>query len=197
MRIKLLTAVVLTAMCSGAGAQMYRWVDKNGGVHYTQAPPPAEAKDVRIKSLSGGGVETARFPYAIELAAKTFPVTLYVASACPGCEQARALLVKRSVPFTEIDVGDPSALDTLKALSGGAQIPFLLVGRESHTGFLESAYQILLDSAGYPASGIKLPVTALRTLKAPAPASATAAPAGAEPTGASARGEAASDAAAK
>jgi Domain of unknown function (DUF4124) len=39
MRIVILA--VMLAFAAGASAQMYRWVDKDGRVHYTSQPPPA------------------------------------------------------------------------------------------------------------------------------------------------------------
>ena len=40
-----LLALLLLALPIAAGAQVYRWKDKNGQVHYSQVPPPgAEAR---------------------------------------------------------------------------------------------------------------------------------------------------------
>lgn len=43
-----LLAAGLIAYATGAAAGMYRWVDKDGAVHYTQTPPPEfQAETVR------------------------------------------------------------------------------------------------------------------------------------------------------
>jgi hypothetical protein len=40
---------VALALATAASAQLYRWVDKDGGVHYTSTPPPS---DVRSRSIA-------------------------------------------------------------------------------------------------------------------------------------------------
>ena len=47
--------IVLAALvvCSSASAQMYKWVDKDGKVHYSdQAPPGVNAEPVQLKPLT-------------------------------------------------------------------------------------------------------------------------------------------------
>jgi hypothetical protein len=39
--LRILILCVTLAFAAGASAQMYRWVDKDGRVHYTATPPPA------------------------------------------------------------------------------------------------------------------------------------------------------------
>lgn len=56
-------AVALTAFALPSLAELYRWVDENGRVHYSDTPPPANAKTE--KEVKG----TARPPTASEPAA--------------------------------------------------------------------------------------------------------------------------------
>jgi glutaredoxin len=170
MRIALVAGIVLAVLCGGASAQMYRWVDKDGGVHYTQTPPPPDAKSTQRKSLGtgGGAMPYGDLPYATQSAAKNFPVTLYTSPDCGApCEQARSFLVRRVVPFREISVRQQKDIESLKAVSGGLQVPYLVVGSQKQAGFLEDAYGALLDSAGYPSGGPRLPLEALRKMDAP------------------------------
>ncbi|MGE3571780.1 MAG: DUF4124 domain-containing protein, partial [Burkholderiales bacterium] len=39
--MRILILALLLAFASGAAAQLYRWVDKDGRVRYTDTPPPA------------------------------------------------------------------------------------------------------------------------------------------------------------
>jgi len=176
MRIPFIAAAVLSIACADASGQAYRWVDKEGKVHYTQTPPPPDAKAVQKKTFRHGPVETSNLPYATQLAAKNFPVTLYTSTDCLPCDQARALLVKRAVPFKEVSVVTQKDVAEIKGLSGKTDVPLLTVGAQVQTGFQEGLYNGLLDSAGYPASGPSMPVEALRKMdpaaKPPAPAQA-------------------------
>ncbi|HEX4798392.1 MAG TPA: glutaredoxin family protein [Burkholderiales bacterium] len=177
MRLFLTVAAILSIACADAAGQTYRWVDKEGRVHYTQTPPPPDARGVQKKSFHHGPVEAPDLPYATQVAAKNFPVTLYTQPDCGAlCDQARALLVKRSVPFKEVSVIAQKEADEMKRLSGKNELPVLVVGAQVQTGFQANIYNDLLDSAGYPSSGPSVPVEALRKMdpaaRPPAPAQA-------------------------
>src|SRR4051812_18875979 len=177
MRIVLVAGIALAALCADASAQMYRWIDKDGRTHYTQTPPPPDAKSVQKKPLGAGGGSAAYgdLPYATQNAARNYPVTLYTTPDCGApCEQARSLLVRRVVPFKEVNVQQQKDIDSLKATTGGTQVPSLIVGSQRKSGFLEAAYGELLDSAGSPASGPRLPLETLRSMDAPAKPTAPA-----------------------
>ncbi|HZR67493.1 MAG TPA: glutaredoxin family protein [Burkholderiales bacterium] len=179
MRIVLLAGIVLAV--SSAHAQMYRWVDKDGGTHYTQTPPPPDARGVEKKSLGAGAGSAApgampygELPYATQNAARNYPVTLYTSPGCGApCEQARAVLVRRAVPFREVSVVGQQDIENLKA-AGGTGLPHLVVGNLKQTGFSEESYKSTLDTAGYPQSGPRTSIEALRTMDAPAKAPAPA-----------------------
>ena len=155
--------------CGVATAQTYRWVDAQGRVHYTQTPPPPGAKDVQRKNLGqSGAAASAELPYATRVAAQNFPVKLYTQDKCQPCNDARASLVKRAVPFSEVNVVTQKDLDEVQSISGKAELPLLIVGSVHQSGFQEQQLNSLLDTAGYPASGPSVPVEALRK---PGPAS--------------------------
>jgi len=124
MRTLFVAAAILSTVCADAFGQAYRWVDQEGRVHYTQTPPPPNARNVQRKSFRGGGVDVSNLPYATQLAAKNFPVTLYTQPDCGApCEQARALLVRRAVPFREVSVVTQKDADEMKRLSGKSDLP--------------------------------------------------------------------------
>jgi glutaredoxin len=155
MRAMLVAALLFAVALAGAQAQqLYRWVDKDGRVHYTQQPPPPDAKNVQRRSAAAGGSDTPELPYATQLAAKNFPVTLYTTADCgPGCKDARETLERRGVPFKEVVVGDDRSIAELKRLTGKTQVPVLRVGTQTEVGFEPEGWKAALDLAGYPASG--------------------------------------------
>ncbi len=135
-----------------AQAQLYRWVDEKGSVHYTDQPPPPNAKKVEEKKFSGNVVETDKLPYGVQQAVKNFPVTLYTGDCGPACTLGKAYLVKRGIPFSERLPGKNQAdFEQLKKASKDNLIPQLLVGKSIRlTGFDEAAWASALDQAGYP-----------------------------------------------
>jgi glutaredoxin len=151
------------AACAAAAQQLYRWTDENGRVHVTDTPPPASAKDkraVRTANPAKPAKPGAAAPYVLDLAMKQHPVTLYTSPNCAQpCTLARELLNQRGVPFNEVQVWEEEGNAELKRVSGKNQVPTLKVGTNVYSGFERAAFEGMLDSAGYPSSGV-LPVRA-------------------------------------
>jgi glutaredoxin len=146
-------ALCLLMLASSVGAQsMYRWVDKEGKVHYTdRAPVAGEAAKVEQKrSVLLGADQT--MSYTLRKATADYPVTLYTQKDCPPCVEGRNHLTRRGVPFSENNVSTEADIAALKTLVGGEQLglPVVQVGRKVAKGFLGSEWDGLLDSAGYP-----------------------------------------------
>lgn len=164
-------AVFSALLCLAAGlvqAQQYRWTDARGEVRYGDTPPPAGAKNVQKLDVAAPRPPVdAQVPYELARLQKDFPVKLYTSPNCKeGCEQARAALNRRGVPFAEVQVWNPETNDELKRVSGAAEVPTLMVGRSTNRGFEQGAFDALLDSAGYPRAGI-LPALSQKTPAAP------------------------------
>jgi len=155
-----LIALVLVIAALPAAAQLYRWTDAQGKVHFSDSPPPPGARDVRKKGVPAQGPAAAaapNLPFATQQAMKDFPVTLYSTPGCEACEQARKLLNARGVPFKEFSVNNESELAQLQTAVGSNSVPSLVVGATVLKGFEEGAYQRALDTAGYPKTGIAPP----------------------------------------
>lgn len=142
-------ALLLTA--TAAQAQMYKWVGPDGKVNYTDTPPPKSAKKVEQKSLDGGSdTDTSNFPFELAEAVKNSPVTLYTTPSCPPCDNGRAFLNKRGVPFKEKTVSTADDLAKLSQATGEKQLPVLTIGRGKQSGFESGAWGSALSTAGYP-----------------------------------------------
>lgn len=163
--------VVLPLLLAGtaSAAEMFRWVDADGKVHYTDAPPPPTAKNVQQKKL-GDKAGSVQLPYTLQQATKNFPVTLYNSECGDPCVKARALLAKRGIPFTEKNPEKtPADAEAVKKLTGGAAVvPVLIVGTDILKGFEEGNWNGALDQAGYPRESL-LPKSATPPIKQTAP----------------------------
>lgn len=157
--MKALVMAFALALVAGlvAADKLYKWTDKDGNVHYTDQPPPAEAKASERKTFGDRAPEST-LPYSLQKAVKDFPVTLYTSDCGDPCTRASAALTKRGVPFTEKNPRDPAAAEELKALTGGKiEIPVMKVGSQVLRGYEEDSWKNALDVAGYPTSSL-LPV---------------------------------------
>jgi len=135
-------------------AEMYRWVDEKGVVNYTPYPPPANIRKVEQKNLGGNAVQTSETPYSVQLAVKNFPVTLYITDCGDLCNNARAHLKKRGIPYAEKNPQNPDEIEAFKKLTGGGmEVPLLVVGQlKTIKGFQASEWDAALDQAGYPST---------------------------------------------
>jgi len=150
-------AACMLAWAAQAQTSVYRWVDKDGKVHFSSEPPPPDAANVTEKRMGGGGVSEGQLPYATQQAMKSHPVTLYVSNKCGDyCSDGRALLSSRGIPYTERNAeANPEDAEKLKQLVGALQAPVLVVGTTPVKGFAAGSWNAALDSAGYPRT--KLP----------------------------------------
>ena len=157
--MRILIAICFLVFAFGAQAQLYRWTDANGKVHYTDMPPPADAKNVQKKAAPPAvGTEpgpAGQQPYALQQAVKNFPVTVYTSKDCGDpCKKGLDHLKKRGVPFSEKVVGNQNEIDELTKLAGKPRVPVLVVGITVQKDYEEQAWNEALDSAGYPKTGI-------------------------------------------
>lgn len=169
---------ILVLACVAAQAQLYRWVDADGKVHYSDEPPPANIKQVEKKKMTGGKPSDAPLPYALQQAVKNFPVKLYSSECGDACTRAHEFLAKRGIPYTDMDATNPAVQEELTKLTGGTlKVPVLKVGREAVIGFEEGKWNSSLDVAGYPQTAVIPPLIKPTKPTKPAAAAPPAVPA--------------------
>ena len=155
--VSTLAAIMLVASTIAvAQSTVYRWVDKDGKVHFSDTPPQEQAKSVTQKTMGGTSLDISQLPYATQVAMKKSPVTLYSGPECGDpCVSGRALLARRGIPFSERDAQrDVADAEALKKLVGALYVPVLVVGESSTKGFDEGSWNTALDGAGYPRSAL-------------------------------------------
>ena len=165
----ILAAVLLAASQAQAQSSVYRWVDKEGKVHFSDSPPVEETKNLSEKRMGGGYVDEGQLPYATQMAMKRSPVTLYTSSNCGElCASGRELLVNRGIPYSERNAQTPAEAENVRKLVGSLEVPVLVVGETSLKGFSEGPWNSALDGAGYPRT--KLPGQVMPRQPEPVPA---------------------------
>jgi glutaredoxin len=147
-------AAATIAVCAAAQAQqVYRYVDKDGRTIYTDRPPPSDSKEVQAKRLSPNFIENNDASMALTQAAQRYPVTLYTFACGTLCQNAEALLNRRGIPFSTVNVEEQKGAEALQKLTGAQQAPVLQVGDKLIAkGFNEARWTAMLDDAGYPKS---------------------------------------------
>lgn len=143
---------ILLAAAVPAVADMYKWVDETGKVHYTDSPPPgkkAQKLDLRINSIAGPPVVSAFKDRATGTSSQTgAKVKVYGATWCGYCKRAKAYLQARRTPFEDIDVERSAQGQSEYRALGGRGIPVILVGDQRMDGYRQEALEGMLKHAG-------------------------------------------------
>lgn len=139
--------VVLLCLSATAGAQIYKWVDEDGRVHYGSRPQVgATVQDVtsRVKSL-GNFVTTEALPDS----ATTAQLIMLSTDWCKICKKAKAWLNLKGISFTELNVEkDSEGKRRYKELNGKG-VPIFLYGKQRMNGFNPGRLEQML-TAGKP-----------------------------------------------
>jgi glutaredoxin len=153
MKYRLVVASLLMAALAGATAAqtVYRWVDANGRVQYSDQPPPPDAKNVQERNVQGSSIQNNEASLVAADAQKKNPVVLYVSECGESCDSAKGYLNKRGIPHTVVDPTRSAELQKkFKDETGGSVVPVLKIGDRRLAGWSESNWASALDGAGYP-----------------------------------------------
>lgn len=152
--------VALLVLAGPAHADVYKWVDENGSVHFSDSPPPKGRKAERM-NLDDAPVSTIKFPSprnaesqnAGEKAesnnkprALADKVDLYITDWCQYCKKAIAFLRANGVAFKTYDIEkDQAAARRVRLLGGNGSVPFAVINGRTIAGFSADAYRQLLN----------------------------------------------------
>jgi glutaredoxin len=164
-----LLALLLVGAPALARAQVYSWTDKEGTLHFGDAPPgngekarqidlPAEAPplgELSVAPPKDGRAGDAAKPLPAPPAASTArpaararsvtSVELFTTSWCPWCKKARAYFAGQGIAVIERDIEtDGSALARKLALDGDKRVPTVVIGGKVVRGYAPAQYQAAL-----------------------------------------------------
>jgi glutaredoxin len=145
--IAVLAVITLSASHLHA-QQVFKSVDKNGRVTYSEVPPAPGTGE----KLTGESATNAALPYSLQQVVSRYPVTLYTTADCAPCINARLMLTQRGVPFTERTVSSNEDIEAYKKLNGDTSMPLGTIAAQQLKGYEEGEWTKYLDAAGYPKS---------------------------------------------
>jgi glutaredoxin len=146
----LIFSLLLILMMSSplAQADLYKWVDSNGKIHYGDSPP----ENVNLKKITGtvssfSSVSVEPFVYDPKLVSQrktsTRSVVMYSTSWCGYCKKAARYFKQKKIPFIEHDIEKSArAAKEYKKLRGRG-VPVILVGNQRMNGFSIKAFNNL------------------------------------------------------
>jgi glutaredoxin len=153
MRLPAALALFATLAVLAAPAEVYKWTDSNGKVHYGDSPPDTvitEKLDLKVNSYEGPAQVTDWSKIirdkskASKASAPPSGIVMYSTSWCPHCKRARAYFAKRGVSYQDIDVEASASGQLAFSELGGGGVPLILVNGKAMRGFDQAAMDRLL-----------------------------------------------------
>lgn len=141
--LKFLILLVPTVMmATPASAEIYKWTDENGLVHYSDSKPEhQEVTEIEVpvstyEGVSYGSVNHDRA--AVDAGKK---VVIFSATWCGSCKKAKQYFRRKGIPFTEYDIERTNKAKRLYKNLGATGVPVILVGNKRMNGFTEAGFE--------------------------------------------------------
>lgn len=130
-------------------AEVYKWTDAGGNIHFGDAPPDkakSQTVDIRVNTYAGTPVTEEEAPpkeppKEVAKKASKESLTLYSTEWCGYCKQAKSYFRKNNIPFTEIDIEKSSSGRQEYAKMGSPGLPTIICGKSKMTGFSAKGFE--------------------------------------------------------
>ena len=161
-RLLLLVLAALISHSNCVEAQIYKWVDKNGVIHFGQAPPQDTDGTAKMEStlptksvgpnIDHSSVEaekaqrTEKKPPVVEERAPTMnpqvAAEMYSTSWCGYCRKAREYFQARGIPLIEYDIEvDDAAAQRKRQIDPRPGVPLVVINGQLIHGFVPAMYE--------------------------------------------------------
>lgn len=133
-----LRAVLLMCLLSVniiATAEIYRWTDEQGKMHFTDSPPTGkqvEEVEVKVKVNTYSAVEITPL---IERLGRKNKVVMYTAAWCGICKKAKKYFHKNSIDYVAYDVEKSRTGKRDYKLLKARSVPIIIIGDKRMNGF--------------------------------------------------------------
>lgn len=143
------TCILLLLGSASLAAGVYKWVDEQGKVHFTDTPPAGQnVEQVEIREVNSF-TSTSEVLEVSASFAQGAPqqVVMYSASWCHVCKRAAEYFRVNDIDYREYDVeNDRKGRRDYKRLQGDG-VPIILVGKRRMNGFSPSGFEALRRAA--------------------------------------------------
>ena len=137
----LITSLFMVLMMTSTVTQgdLYKWVDKNGKIHYGDSPPDnAKLKKItgNVSSFTSVSVEPFVYnPKNITKRKTSKSVVMYSTSWCGYCKKAARHFRQKKIPFTEYDIEKSARAEAEYKKLKGRGVPVILIDDQRMNGF--------------------------------------------------------------
>lgn len=161
-RLLLFTVVAVLSYPIHSEAQIYKWVDKNGVIHFGQALPQGVGNAEKIEATlptqrsdpefdrppQGGSEKTQRNERKTQEKEEHSPVSqqvaaeMYSTSWCGYCRKAREYFQARGIRLIEYDIeADPAAAERKRQIDTRPGVPLVVINGQLIHGYAPAQYE--------------------------------------------------------
>lgn len=134
--MRLILMLSLLLCCLPTSAEIYKWVDKDGRVHYSDSPPEETQK---AQTFDSAPINTV----TIDTAAVGPKVIIYSTSWCGPCKAAKAYFKQQGIPYTDYDIEKSRRGKREYDKLGEKSVPVILVNGKKMVGFSPRRFEQL------------------------------------------------------
>ena len=122
-------------------AEIYKWTDVNGKVHFSDKPPTNENAETideqRLASRASSYTQAEIKVLSIDSAAylNNQKLIMYTTSRCGYCAKARKYFAKQRIPYKEKNIETSEKYHREFKKIGGKGVPVILSGKNKMNGF--------------------------------------------------------------
>jgi glutaredoxin len=144
-RYGLFVVLGLSLFTPNGYADIYRWVDASGKVHFSdEKPHSTETEKVQVEVNSIEGFEVTAADYLTARARRQ--VVMYSTAWCGYCRKARQYFRAKDILFTEYDVETTRKGRRDYAKLKGTGVPIIFVGNQRMQGFRAKRFQAIYNA---------------------------------------------------
>ena len=141
MKLILLISTLLFSM--GASAEILKWTDSNGKVHFGDKPPAdavTSVVKVKINTYESPNIEAMQ-----DVLNPKDKVVMYSAEWCGVCKKAKKYFKANNIPYKDYDIDKSSKGKKDFKKLGAKGVPVILVGKKRLNGFSARSFESIYN----------------------------------------------------
>lgn len=129
---------------TSASADIHKWVDENGKIHYGDRPPESsniQTLEISVESFSSVEIRELN-PDDLSVLAReqkdtagNKKVVMYSTQYCGYCKKAKAYFNSKGISYSERDINEDASARKQWQKLNGTGVPLILVGKSKMSGF--------------------------------------------------------------
>jgi len=143
------------SLTSPVNAEVYKWTDKNGRIHFTDSPPQGTKTDKidvtprnTYRSPSQEQIQET-LSRSTGVSARKAKVIMYSTTWCGVCKKAKRWFNKNNIAFREYDTEKSERGRRDYKKMNGRGVPIIKIGKQRFNGFSPSRLTPVLRKAGH------------------------------------------------